>query len=94
MDLSGWVKKREKNEFNSGLIKIANEIEGYNRHSAFTQVESIYDILLTIYQLFEDENFHNYMAANRLVEKRIADILILKNFYLPKKNFMGKRDNS
>ena len=59
-----------------------------------TQVESIYDISLTIYQLSEHENFHNYMAANRLVEKRITDILILKNFYLPKKNFMGKRENS
>ena len=87
-------KKKRRNEFNSSLIKIANEIEGYNCHSAFTQVESIYDISLTIYQLSEHENFHNYMAANQVAEKRITDILILKNFYLPKKNFMGKRDNS
>ncbi len=77
-----------------GLINVANEIEGYNRDRAFSQAEGIYDILLTIFQLAEDENIPTYMAANRVAEKRMEDISKLKNFYLPKKNFMGKRDNS
>ena len=50
-------KKKRKNEFNGGLINIANEIVGYNRYSAFSQLEGIYDILVTIYQLSEDEIF-------------------------------------
>ena len=75
-------------------LNIANKIEGYNRDSAFSQAESIDDISLMIYQLDEDKNIPTYMAANWVEEKRIADISKLKNFYLPKKNFMGKRDNS
>lgn len=75
-----------------GLINVANEIEGYNRERAFSQAESIYDILLTIFKLAEDNNIPTYKAANMVAEKRMEDISKLKNFYLPKKNFMGKRD--
>ncbi len=76
-----------------GLINVANEIEGYNRERAFSQAEGIYDILLTIFKLAEEENIPTHKAANKVAEKRMEDISKLKNFYLPKKNFMGKRDN-
>jgi len=76
-----------------GLINIANEIEGYNRERAFSQAETIYDILLTIFKLADENDIPTYKAANMVAEKRMEDISKLKNFYLPKKNFMGKRDN-
>ena len=78
-----------------GLINVANEIEGYNRERAFLQAEEgIYDTLTTIYQRSEQENVTTHTAASRVAEKRMEDVAKLKNVYLPKKNVMGKRDNT
>ena len=78
-----------------GLINVANEIEGYNRERAFTQAkEGIYDTLITIFDQAEEDNVTTHMAALKVAKKRISDVSKLKNVYLPKKNVMGKRDQS
>ena len=78
-----------------GLINVANEIDGYNRERAFLQAEEgIYDTLMTIYQRSEEENVTTHTAASKVAEKRMEDVAKLKNVYLPKKNVMGKRDNT
>ena len=78
-----------------GLINVANEIEGYNRERAFTQAkEGIYDTLITIFDQAENDNVTTHMAALKVAKKRIFDVSKLKNVYLPKKNVMGKRDQS
>ena len=78
-----------------GLINVANEIEGYNRERAFLQAEEgIYDTLMTIYQRSEEEDVTTHKAASKVAEKRMEDVAKLKNVYLPKKNVMGKRDNT
>ena len=78
-----------------GLINVANEIEGYNRERAFHQAEEgIYDTLMTIYQRSEEDDVTTHTAASTVAEKRMEDVAKLKNVYLPKKNVMGKRDNT
>lgn len=75
-----------------GLINVANEIEGYNRERAFSQAEGIYDTLETIFDLAEQEDIPTHAAANKVAEKRMADLSKLKNIYLPRQNPMSKRD--
>ncbi len=77
-----------------GLINVANEIDGYNRERAFSQADGIYDTLFTIFNLAETENIGNQAAAARVAEQRMAEVAKLKNIYLPRKNVMGKRDQS
>jgi leucine dehydrogenase len=57
-----------------GLINVYSELNGYNKKRAMQQTEHIYEVTLDIIKLSKDENIPTYMAANRIAEKRIADI--------------------
>jgi len=57
-----------------GLINVYSELTGYNRQRAMQQTEKIYDFALEILKKAADEKIPTYLAANRLAEKRIADI--------------------
>jgi leucine dehydrogenase len=58
-----------------GLINVYEEYLGnYNRERAYGMAEKIYDTLLDILNVAEDENMTSHEAARRLAEKRIADI--------------------
>lgn len=76
-----------------GLINVANELDGYNRDRAFKSTERIYDTLLKIFQVSDEENVPTHQAANRVAEKRMLALSKLKNIYLPRMNPMSKRDN-
>jgi len=64
-----------------GLINVANEIEGYHRERALTQAKGIYDILLEVFEIAEDQQIPTYQASNRLAEQRIERIGHLKEIY-------------
>ncbi len=66
-----------------GLINVYNELEGYNRERAFTQAESIYDILMDIFYRSEKENIPTNVASDIKAEERIHKVASLKSFYLP-----------
>ncbi len=57
-----------------GIINVYYELEGYNRERALGHAEKIYDTTSKIFQLAKSENIPTYLAANRLAEKRIAEI--------------------
>lgn len=76
-----------------GLINVANEIDGYNRERAFSQTDGVYDTLLKIFEVADDENIPTHVAANRVAEKRMEEISKLKSIYLPRINTMSKRDH-
>lgn len=61
-----------------GIINVFYELEGYNRERALSHAEKIYDTTLNIFKLSKEQNIPTYMAANRLAEKRIADIAKIK----------------
>jgi len=66
-----------------GLINVYNELEGYNRDRAFSQAESIYDILMDIFYRSEKESIPTTIASDIKAEERIHKIASLKSFYLP-----------
>ncbi|MFY9307729.1 MAG: Glu/Leu/Phe/Val dehydrogenase [Bacteroidia bacterium] len=57
-----------------GIINVYYELEGYNRERALSHAEKIYQTTLNIFKVSKEQNIPTYMAANRLAEKRIADI--------------------
>lgn len=57
-----------------GIINVFYELQGYNRERALAHAEKIYDTTLNIFKISKDQNIPTYMAANRIAEKRIADI--------------------
>lgn len=64
-----------------GLINVYSEYIGYNRDRAFSQTENIYKVCLDLLQHAREENIHTQLAATRLAEKRIEDILRVKSTY-------------
>ncbi|MBS1271112.1 MAG: Leucine dehydrogenase [Candidatus Marinimicrobia bacterium] len=64
-----------------GLINVANEIEGYHRERALTQAKGIYDILLKVFDIAEEQGTPTYQASNHLAEQRIKKVGHLKEIY-------------
>ena len=61
-----------------GIINVYYELEGYNRERALAHAEKIYQTTLNIFKVAKEQNIPTYMAANRIAEKRIADISKVK----------------
>ena len=57
-----------------GIINVYYELEGYNRERSLAHAEKIYDTTLNIFKIAKEQNIPTFMAANRIAEKRIADI--------------------
>ncbi len=57
-----------------GIINVYYELEGYVRERAMSHAEGIYNTTWNILQIAKNENIPTYVAANRIAEKRIADI--------------------
>ncbi len=64
-----------------GLINVYNEFEGYNQERAIKQTERVYDNLLKIFSISDNENISTQEAANRFAERRIKSLSHLKNIY-------------
>jgi len=64
-----------------GLINVANEIEGYHRERALKQATGIYDILLEVFNIADDQGIPTYQASNHLAEQRISKISRLRDVY-------------
>lgn len=61
-----------------GIINVYYELEGYNRERSMAHAEKIYDTTSSIFKMSREQQIPTYMAANRLAEKRIADIAKIK----------------
>jgi leucine dehydrogenase len=61
-----------------GIINVYYELEGYNRERAMAHAENIYKTTLDIFRVAKAEQMPTYAAANRIAEKRIADVGKLK----------------
>jgi len=64
-----------------GLINVANELEGYNQERAFQQAEGIYDKLMEIFRLSDDQDLPTNFASDQLAEDRIRRVAQIKTFY-------------
>ena len=61
-----------------GLINVYNEMIGYEERKAFRQLNGIYDTLLEIFNLAEQQNINNFEAAQKLAEERIRKARLQK----------------
>lgn len=62
-----------------GLINVYSELQGYNKKRAMQKTEHIYEVTREIIKKSKAENIPTYIAANRMAEKRIADIRKVKS---------------
>src|SRR5690606_12416270 len=61
-----------------GLINCYSELEGYSRKRTMQLAENIYDATLQVLKKSKAENIPTNIAADRIAEKRIADIKKIK----------------
>ncbi|MEV4753749.1 Glu/Leu/Phe/Val dehydrogenase [Micromonospora sp. NPDC049559] len=65
-----------------GVIQVADEIEGFNFDRAKLRATRIYDVTRQILQLADDEGVPPAVAADRLAERRMAEIGRLRGIHL------------
>jgi leucine dehydrogenase len=64
-----------------GLINMYSEIAKFNKKRTMQLTENIYDAVRNVLKLSKAENISTIEAANKIAEKRIADIKKIKTTY-------------
>jgi valine dehydrogenase (NAD+) len=67
-----------------GLIQVADEIGGYVEARARAKASTIYDTTRRVLALAESEGVPPAVAADRLAERRMAEVGRLRSFWLPR----------
>jgi valine dehydrogenase (NAD+) len=65
-----------------GLIQVADEIEGFSEPRARAKAAEIFDTTRRVFALAADEGVPPAVAADRLAERRMAEIGQLRKFWL------------
>jgi valine dehydrogenase (NAD+) len=66
-----------------GLIQVADEIKGYSEARARAKSAQIFDTTRRIFALAAEEGVPPAVAADRLAERRMAEVGRLRGLYLP-----------
>ena len=66
-----------------GLIQVADEIEGFRFERAKQKASHIFDTTLQIFRLAEAEGLPPALAADRVAERRMAEVGRLRSILLP-----------
>ncbi len=66
-----------------GLIQVATELEGFDRHRALRRAAAIADRLLEIFRLAEQEGIATHRAADRLARERVGRLGLVRLMWLP-----------
>ena len=66
-----------------GLVQVADEIEGFRFERAKAKAAKIFDTTLTIFRTAETEGVPPAVAADRVAERRMADVGRLRTVLLP-----------
>ncbi|GAB7049479.1 Glu/Leu/Phe/Val family dehydrogenase [Catenuloplanes indicus] len=70
-----------------GVIQVADEIEGFNFERAKLRASKIYDTTKEILRLAESDGVPPAVAADRLAERRMAEVGRLRGILLPRRAF-------
>ncbi|MBD2252624.1 tryptophan dehydrogenase ScyB [Nostoc parmelioides] len=62
-----------------GIINVYNEMIGYEEDKAFKQVNNIYDTLLAIFDIAQQQSITTNDASKRLADERIMKVKISRN---------------
>jgi valine dehydrogenase (NAD+) len=66
-----------------GLVQVADEIEGFRFERAKAKAARIYDTTLEVFRLADADGVPPAVAADRLAERRMADVGRLRTMLLP-----------
>lgn len=66
-----------------GVIQVADEIEGFNFARAQKRASGIYDTTLRMFALADAEGVTPAVAADRIAERRMAEVSRLHSIHLP-----------
>jgi valine dehydrogenase (NAD+) len=66
-----------------GVIQVADEIEGFRFERAKEKASHIYDTTLRIFRLADEEGVPPAVAADRVAERRMAEVGRLRSVLLP-----------
>jgi valine dehydrogenase (NAD+) len=66
-----------------GLIQVADEIEGYSEPRARAKAAAIFDVTQRVFRIAAEEGIPPAVAADRLAERRMADVGRLRSLWLP-----------
>jgi valine dehydrogenase (NAD+) len=67
-----------------GLIQVADEIDGFSEARARAKASAIYDTTRRVFALAAAEGVPPAVAADRLAERRMAEVGRLRGFWLPR----------
>lgn len=57
-----------------GVINVSDELNGYNQERAMKRVETIYDNLMSVFDISRRDHIPTYLAADRMAEERIKSV--------------------
>jgi valine dehydrogenase (NAD+) len=66
-----------------GVIQVEDEIHGYNQARARAKAERIFDTTRRVFRLAADDGVPPAVAADRLAERRMAEVGRLRGLLLP-----------
>lgn len=66
-----------------GLIQVADEIEGYSEPRARAKAAAIFDVTRRVFRTAAEEGISPVAAADRLAERRMAEVGRLRSVWLP-----------
>ena len=66
-----------------GVVQVADEIEGFRFERAKAKAAKIYDTTLAIFRLADQDGVPPAVAADRLAERRMADVGRLRTLLVP-----------
>ncbi len=65
-----------------GLINVYHELQGYSKERVIAEIKLIYDRLLLIFKIANEQDIHTQYAAKVFAKKRIEDVQKLHNNYI------------
>ena len=65
-----------------GLINVFGELRGWPPYKALGDTERIYDTVLHVLQVADDQGITTVAAANRIAEERIAAVRSVRNLHV------------
>lgn len=65
-----------------GVINVYHELQGYSRDRVISDIKLIYDRLLEIFKISQDQNIHTQQAAKVFAKKRIEDMAKIHKNYI------------
>ncbi len=66
-----------------GVINVYSELAGWDAQRSLRKADEIYDTILKVFAIAKQDGVPTFVAADRLGERRMADVSRLRSVLLP-----------